>query len=230
MEATFIKWILFLTFIGIFIATAIITLRGITNKINVKPGYLKALFTALIIELIGAVTVSYSEFVNPQQHSIHVENGTQSVQLENPEQFIEIDKYNQDINLRDNKVTTCSNNLTDKENELQKLQKQLDSCIIPKSGILSELLEIQEDIRKFAPSINFSFKPHEKKDAAFRTMNVLGALGHIDGEPTDDPEIAAKALKSYQLKKGINPASGRLGRKTFIQFLNDYAIAESQGG
>ncbi len=49
-----IKWILFSVFILIFIATAVITLLGIIQKVNIKPGYLKALFAALILELIGA--------------------------------------------------------------------------------------------------------------------------------------------------------------------------------
>lgn len=49
------KIILFFTFWTIFVATAFITLLGITEVITIKDGYLGPLFGALIIELIGAV-------------------------------------------------------------------------------------------------------------------------------------------------------------------------------
>ena len=61
-------------------------------------------------------------------------------------------------------------------------------------------------------------------------MNVLGALDFFHEELTNDPAKAAEVLKKYQLSKGISPASGKLGRKTFIQFLNDYIILETNGG
>lgn len=53
------KKALFYTFLGVFIATAIVTLLGITNLLQVKDGYLGPLFTALLIELIGSVVGLY---------------------------------------------------------------------------------------------------------------------------------------------------------------------------
>ena len=47
--------ILFAVFVSIFCATAIITLAGITGKVKIRDGYLKALFSALILQVIGII-------------------------------------------------------------------------------------------------------------------------------------------------------------------------------
>ncbi|WP_432695262.1 hypothetical protein ACQUQP_11975 [Marinobacterium sp. YM272] len=47
--------VLFYTVIIIFILTAAVTILGVTNVITIKSNYLDVLFTALIIELVGAV-------------------------------------------------------------------------------------------------------------------------------------------------------------------------------
>jgi hypothetical protein len=53
--------ILFVTFIVIFIATAVITLLGITEVIEIKSGYLTALVAAFLVELAGAVVAMYKQ-------------------------------------------------------------------------------------------------------------------------------------------------------------------------
>lgn len=47
--------ILFAVFVCIFCVTAIITLLGITGKAKIRDGYLKALFSALILQVIGII-------------------------------------------------------------------------------------------------------------------------------------------------------------------------------
>jgi hypothetical protein len=46
---------LFYTFLAIFAATAWVTLLGVTQRIRIERRYLNVLFTALLIELAGAV-------------------------------------------------------------------------------------------------------------------------------------------------------------------------------
>lgn len=53
------KKALFYTFLGIFIATAAVTLLGVTKLISIEKFYLRTLFAALIVELIGAVIVLF---------------------------------------------------------------------------------------------------------------------------------------------------------------------------
>lgn len=50
---------LFYTFLGIFVATAIVTLLGITKVLIIDDKYLMPLVTALLIELVGAVVAMY---------------------------------------------------------------------------------------------------------------------------------------------------------------------------
>ncbi|MFQ5963628.1 MAG: hypothetical protein ACE5KZ_05020 [Candidatus Scalinduaceae bacterium] len=53
------KKTLFFTFLFIFVATAVITLLGITSVIKIQDKYLTPLFATLIIETIGAVIALY---------------------------------------------------------------------------------------------------------------------------------------------------------------------------
>ena len=50
---------LFYTFLAIFAATAAVTLLGITGVVAIDDFYLKGLFGALLIELVGAVIALY---------------------------------------------------------------------------------------------------------------------------------------------------------------------------
>jgi len=61
-------------------------------------------------------------------------------------------------------------------------------------------------------------------------MNILGEPGFSKEKPVREAVKAAEILTLYPLSKGIEPASGKLGRKTFIQLLNDYIIIETNGG
>lgn len=47
--------IIFAVFVGIFCITAVITLLGIIGKLKIREGYLKALFSALILQVIGII-------------------------------------------------------------------------------------------------------------------------------------------------------------------------------
>jgi len=46
---------LFWTFLGIFVVTAAVTLLGVTSVVTVPKTYLTALFTALILEVVGSI-------------------------------------------------------------------------------------------------------------------------------------------------------------------------------
>jgi len=53
------KEALFYSFLIIFVATAIVTLLGLTGHLRIKPGFLKALVTSLILELAVSVIALY---------------------------------------------------------------------------------------------------------------------------------------------------------------------------
>jgi hypothetical protein len=50
-----VRTTLFVTFVAIFLATAVLTLLGITGVLEIREGYLNALFTSLILEIVAAV-------------------------------------------------------------------------------------------------------------------------------------------------------------------------------
>lgn len=66
---------LFYTFLVIFIATAIVTLLGITGIIDIKEGYLTPLVAAFLIELGGAVIAIFkgTNFFEKEQDEISAE-------------------------------------------------------------------------------------------------------------------------------------------------------------
>lgn len=49
------KKVLFIVFLTLFVATAIITLLGLIGQVTISEGYLKSLFTLLIVEMIATV-------------------------------------------------------------------------------------------------------------------------------------------------------------------------------
>lgn len=51
--------VLFYSFIGIFICTAVLTMLGIAGRIPIGQGYLKALFTSLLLEVVGGIVSLY---------------------------------------------------------------------------------------------------------------------------------------------------------------------------
>lgn len=53
------KEALFYSFLLIFVATAVVTLLGLTGHLKVRPGFLKALVTSLILELAISVIALY---------------------------------------------------------------------------------------------------------------------------------------------------------------------------
>jgi hypothetical protein len=66
---------LFYTFLGIFIATSVVTLLGVTGIIHIVDGYLWPLVAAFLIELAGAVVAVFSRaefFHNPLETSVPV--------------------------------------------------------------------------------------------------------------------------------------------------------------
>jgi len=63
---------LFYTFLAIFVATAAVTLLGITGAVAIDDFYLKGLFGALLLELVGAVVGLYkaTPFLQPKTDSV----------------------------------------------------------------------------------------------------------------------------------------------------------------
>jgi len=88
-----------------------------------------------------------------------------------------------------------------------------------------QLMVLQSDILRFG-NINFEWRPNEKREIAFRVLEVMGELGYYTGTAELDPSEAHKAVILYQTKKQIKPANGRFGRQTLLQLFNDFLHLE----
>ena len=70
---------LFYSFLAVFIATAVITLLGVMGRVRISPGYLKALFSSLILELVVSVLYLFqtTDFVNSSRFERYVKPAQQ---------------------------------------------------------------------------------------------------------------------------------------------------------
>jgi hypothetical protein len=66
------KKVVIIVFLCIFVLTAILTLSGIANWIDIKPGYLDKLFYALIIEVISGVIVFFKDAISSKTLNVKV--------------------------------------------------------------------------------------------------------------------------------------------------------------
>ena len=73
------KEALFYTFLGIFASTAIITLLGIVGRLKISSGFLKALFSALILELVVSMVALFkaTDFFNGTQFERYIKANQQ---------------------------------------------------------------------------------------------------------------------------------------------------------
>ena len=69
---------LFYTFLIIFVLTAVITLLGILGWVKIDDFYLKGLFAALLIELVGSVVAFYRKMEIPPDDLINTSNAPNS--------------------------------------------------------------------------------------------------------------------------------------------------------
>jgi len=118
--------------------------------------------------------------------------------------------------------------------QLQKAEDKLAQQQGNPQSFLFQVDVIRQDMVKFHPAIDFSWKPEQKQEEARHVLEVLGNLGYRPKQPIDDPATAARTmLIKYQKAKGILPdekqKQGLLGRGTFLQFINDYVLLEKSG-
>ena len=73
--------VLFYTFVGIFVCTAALTLLGLAGCITIREGYLKALFTSLLLEVVaGCVALYKSELLyRPPDSQVVVQDFYESI-------------------------------------------------------------------------------------------------------------------------------------------------------
>lgn len=218
---------LFVTFLVIFIATAVITLLGITQRIAVPREYLKPLFAALILEVVGTVIALFSsgnflgesaqQFVKQLPREVQAEPAATNGGEPNLEQTRQ-------------KIAEAIQHLHAQEQEVRVLQDSLakSQAILTRYNelrghVLLMFAQLNLDVaRSRGDFINLDFKPEEKVGIAKRIYEAMAAIGALPPNTGQSPKEVRAALVEYQTRKKFANATGNFGKGTLISMIEDY--------
>lgn len=200
--------ILFYIFIGIFGITAIITILGITGVIKtIHKKYLNALFTALIIEVIGAVIGVFKSADFFQEGKIpekiyaatylessgnyHDDLFKIITELQHIEDYEDISSKNMELELELDQCITDYNKLTDDLNRLDK-------------NFYVYIIKLRNSMNEFGGSINISFRPDQKQEIYDLLQEILIVLkpNFFDSNDTDKHQQIQKAWMDFKQSHG----------------------------
>ena len=211
-------YVLFFLFLAIFAATAVVTLLGITKRLSIEEKYLKPLFTALILEVVGAVIVLFvaADFFGHTAEEF-IERLPSELQAET-----EVETAN---GIRD-LVSQLSNMKKEsrlKEMRITQLEEVVSEYEEVKGHVLLLCAQLNLDIAKSAGGfINLTFNEEEKGEVAIRIHEALTAVGAIGPDVGNEPPAVHQALIDYQKMKGFQKVTGYFGRQTLNSVISDY--------
>lgn len=232
------KQTLFWLFIGIFAVTAIITLLGITGVIKtIKEKYLNTLFTALILEVVGAVFLLFQGF-NFTENSADLSAIISKAGLKPPdkvalqEDFI-VQKLAEIPKL--NKITAENEQLkkviTEKEEEIIKIKGDAGRF---DQNFYSNIIKLDDAIAAYpGKSINIGFQP-EKKEAVYQLLvNIFGDLGKVrdgDGIYDDNQKVNKPFIRETYTKFRANYRTIALTEENEFNdakvFIDEYDVSQ----
>lgn len=192
--------ILFWIFIVIFSLTAIITLLGITGVIKtIKTKYLNALFTALIIEVIGAVIgifkgIDINNMANIPEKIFTETTLTSTGDLSDDTHLI-IEAIKQ------------SEQLASIEQENEKLLKQLAACqgslSMLDKDFYSYIIKLRNAMSKYPErSININYQSENKQSEYQLLKNIFIILDEFDNPNQITQNDIFKEWKDFKYRHG----------------------------
>ena len=205
--------ILFYTFIAIFGITAVITILGITGVIKtINKRYLNALFSALIIEVIGAVIGVFKSADFTQEGKIPEQIYTQTslassgdyhndlfqiiTKLQSAEDYDDVSSKNVALELELDQCISDNNRLND---DLDRLDKNFYVYVI----------KLRSEMNDLGGSINICYEPEKKKEVYKLLEKILIVLKpelfSADGE--DQLVQVRNAWSKFKLAHGRTESS-----------------------
>ena len=180
--------VLFIVGVVLFVATAFVTLRGITGKAQIKGLYLGPLVAGLLVENAGAVVYMFRTIdVSATSASRFIASLPEQVRAANP--AASRDKIREMVEaaneLREDTATVAE--LRSQVNELTGEKVAADARILQleaeaeASGrhFLVRLVRFHRDASEFGNSLNFTYPPHPRKaELARRFLALLAEIGH----------------------------------------------------
>lgn len=226
--------VLFIVFLIIFSATAVITLLGITHVIkNIRPRYLNALFTALILEVVAAVILTYKQMdygeasfgvvqelfdiapIKEKGDSLSEEQkGKALIQFmgevkENPPDSA-IARMAR-LQLFERRVRALNDSLKSSHPEMSEQFARFYDWIV----------ELQAFINQFAGNnINLVYRPAKKKEAFELMHKVLETIAPFSTRESESLEAGKVKLSDFIVRKYVRYLKNRLGIDTSSTLLS----------
>jgi len=242
---------LFWIFIIIFSITAIVTLLGITGVIKtIKERYLNALFTALILEVIGAVVilfrqVDFNEDVNngPCLENVISRAGLAAQipegvdlddflvqQLENGGNLASASAMKDSLS---EMLANTQASLSEKQEKILQLEADMDRM---GQRVYSKITRLHEIIPTYGSTINLNWDYQDgSKDEVYELLiGIFGEMGLIEDvksvyKNTEQTEINYKAVQKVYLRyrenwgfPAFSDAGVYLDEANVVHFLQTY--------
>ena len=215
--------ILFTSFVVIFLINAAVAILGITNVIKIKDGYLKPLFTALILEVVGGVVFlfkvqNFEEYTFPDElyNEARIERSTS--QQSNIVNFLDVIKRGNSCEV--NKIAETAQ--IDSLLLLTNNQSSRIEGLIDNNQNFYKIIVDLESIRKQTGSINLNSK-RLKKDFWDKFERILIATGYLNNENHSKDEILS-AYSQFKTKNGRSNSHKRIYLQDIPLMVKDYLV------
>ena len=219
--------VLFYTILSIFVATAILTLLGISKKIEIEDKYLNGLYKALLLELVAAVLFLFAstDFFNQSGNNDDLMNAEAAECIEKLEECSQIKSI---LSSQDPSYEVLLTQVDDLKKELKSLQqnnaytKDLKRKLAKlEKSFFVKMAHLNSEIADWGMSINFTWEPDKKRAIARKLQDAFKEIGFLEGEPNDDPLLTHNLLIRYQEEKGFKQ-TGYFNSQVVVEILKDY--------
>ncbi len=220
--------VLFFVVLGIFVATAVVALLGVTRKLTVDERHLTWLLRATVGEVAAAVILL---FTNTNFFGPDVEDFVST--LPDQVQGVTAEATRDSVRALVARYSLRESHLEDVENELSGARARADSLATIAAEFdrirgrsLTALARLKCDLGDLGdPVVNLTFPPSEaKSQCVSRVRLVLAVLDAVPEGTPETPEGTKEALALYQKAKGFpdQQCEGFFGTATWRAMLTDY--------
>ncbi len=218
--------VLFVVVVGVFIATAVVTLRGITGKYQVRGRYLGPLVGGLLLEVAAVVIFMFQsipfgqtteQFVSTLPARVQAPTVTEARDKIRAvvEEARSVPGLEAEVRSQESRISELTRGKEAAEARAEELERKAGHFLV-------RLVDFHRDAAEIGNSVNLTYPQDPRKnDLARRLLELLAELGHYDGPVDAGPQIAKQVLIRYQRSKDFtNP--GWYARPTFDAMVADH--------
>lgn len=231
MSSDVMMQVLFYMIMAIFLATAVITLLGITKKLSIPPKYLTPLFSSLVLELVAAVLYLFSQtnFFGGSSTTFITSLPEQVQGMTTQQTIRKIDSVVAALQTAESRISEMANEGTQRHEEIESLRSSLQEWEnMRRSNFLVKMAILNSEVGRFGTSINLHVDngDEHKREACRQIQGVLQELGHYQGPIDGSVSSTRDALVAYQQSKNFQTV-GYFAWPTVLRMIEDYLLAGS---